>query len=524
MDSEVVTLDRVPGLDGVFSGTILTDDNPVETGDGKLQVGHNKSIYAYYHDSDDGTGGPYTASDTAKADWNPAEVQSIDWEPFPLGPNVNVSVTTNEDAKIVVRYGTTQGYPFQYENYMYGSSVEIKLNLVNPGTTYYFQVETVDDAGNKAIDDNDGQYYSFTTSEYASQILVYTQNYSWVDYTNIQDAIDAAWNGAIITVFPGQYNGQIDFKGKKITVQSASPTNWNYINSTIIYFDDSMEGPEFWDKFGVKMKSQESSESILMGFTIECSSVQGAVCCLASKPIISYCILKTDFAGYGVYAIGGAPEIENSIIEKPYFWGVFANISKINIRDCRFEGGALRGIELYSSTTTGVIENNIIYDYNYSGITLHGHKAMPVRNNIIYDNRIGIELENYDMSGSITGNTIVNNSEAGLYVGDGIYDAATPDIHSCIFYSNGDDIKYEDTQCNPLPISYSCIEDNDNGLGVIHSNPQFVDINNDNYHINTGSPCYNAGDPGYIAEDGEVDIDGQARIQDGRIEIGADEL
>lgn len=43
------------------------------------------------------------------------------------------------------------------------------------------------------------------------------------------------------------------------------------------------------------------------------------------------------------------------------------------------------------------------------------------------------------------------------------------------------------------------------------------------YHIREMSPCINAGDAAYTAEPNEIDIDGQPRVGNGRIDIGADE-
>jgi hypothetical protein len=62
------------------------------------------------------------------------------------------------------------------------------------------------------------------------------------------------------------------------------------------------------------------------------------------------------------------------------------------------------------------------------------------------------------------------------------------------------------------------------GTGVIHSDPLFVDAQNDDYHIQSNSPCYNAGDPNFTAATGEKDIDGDNRILNGRVEMGADEI
>ena len=38
------------------------------------------------------------------------------------------------------------------------------------------------------------------------------------------------------------------------------------------------------------------------------------------------------------------------------------------------------------------------------------------------------------------------------------------------------------------------------------------------------SPCKNAGDPSFIPFAGQTDLDGQPRVVDGRVDMGADEV
>ncbi len=57
----------------------------------------------------------------------------------------------------------------------------------------------------------------------------------------------------------------------------------------------------------------------------------------------------------------------------------------------------------------------------------------------------------------------------------------------------------------------------------LFSNPQFTDAPNEDYHLAGASPAINAGDPGFLAGAGELDIDGAARINGGRVDAGADE-
>jgi hypothetical protein len=53
------------------------------------------------------------------------------------------------------------------------------------------------------------------------------------------------------------------------------------------------------------------------------------------------------------------------------------------------------------------------------------------------------------------------------------------------------------------------------------TDPLFLDPQNGDYRLRDDSPCINAGDPNYIAEPNEMDLDGKPRIIAGRIDIGA---
>jgi hypothetical protein len=58
------------------------------------------------------------------------------------------------------------------------------------------------------------------------------------------------------------------------------------------------------------------------------------------------------------------------------------------------------------------------------------------------------------------------------------------------------------------------------GAGNIDKDPLFVDVSIDDYHLLSGSPCINAGDPAYVPAPDETDLDGQPRVIGGRIDMG----
>ncbi|MHC4529122.1 MAG: choice-of-anchor Q domain-containing protein, partial [Planctomycetota bacterium] len=58
---------------------------------------------------------------------------------------------------------------------------------------------------------------------------------------------------------------------------------------------------------------------------------------------------------------------------------------------------------------------------------------------------------------------------------------------------------------------------------VVPNGPNVAWVDGD-YHLLAASACINAGDPNYVAGPNERDVDGQPRVWDGRIDMGADEF
>jgi hypothetical protein len=69
-------------------------------------------------------------------------------------------------------------------------------------------------------------------------------------------------------------------------------------------------------------------------------------------------------------------------------------------------------------------------------------------------------------------------------------------------------------------IDYSCVMGGWEGTGNIDSDPKFVDAASGDYHLLGGSPCVNSGSNDV---DGlpESDLDGDDRIEAGRVDMGA---
>ncbi|NIP50741.1 MAG: hypothetical protein GWN76_03090, partial [candidate division Zixibacteria bacterium] len=126
------------------------------------------------------------------------------------------------------------------------------------------------------------------------------------DFDNIQSAIDDSNDSDIIIVHPGTYTGagnrDISFNDKAITVRSEDPNDPNIVAATIIDCNGTEEEPHR----GFFFNAGEEADSILAGLTITNGYADngGGICCEASRPTITSCIVSGNTAQYeggGIY-------------------------------------------------------------------------------------------------------------------------------------------------------------------------------------------------------------------------------
>jgi parallel beta-helix repeat protein len=315
-------------------------------------------------------------------------------------------------------------------------------------------------------------------------------------YPTIQAAINASVSGDVVIVAPGAYTGtgnrDIDFLGKVIIVRSTDPDNPNVVAATIIDCQGSEAGPHR----GFYFHSGENTNSILSGFTITNAYYTGhggGIYCSGSSPVISYCVISNCVArdssnmyqehGGGIYCIESSPTISHCTISHNSADG----------------GGAI----YCNNNSNPAIDNTMITDNtvsNYGG----GINC--------WDSRPAIS------HCTISGNLAVDGG--GIYYGS----YCTLSADHCIIWgnSNGDFVKGTSLDVKPI-VSYSDVKGGFAGTGNIDSNPLFLNPAGGNYHIAGDSPCIDAGDPSYTGVPGEVDIDGDPRVVNFRVDIGADE-
>jgi hypothetical protein len=291
------------------------------------------------------------------------------------------------------------------------------------------------------------------------------------DYPTIQSAINSAEDGDTIIVQQGTYEEDICFLGKNIVLTSISPTDYNIVSSTIIGYNGGY----------LTFCGTEDPNCVLSGFTV--NSV--------------------------IYGMGGdlCP-------------GGGDKHTRATISHCLFQGNKEScGTVIYGCD--GMISNCLIADNN-------------VRFCVCLCPAI-------DACYGIIRNCTIVNSPYGVEIG--VYNNGITTVENCIIYHEGESM-WPQIMVYPqatLNISYTFLQDDLStawgtvnwGPGnIIGADPCFIrigcwDVNQHgtllqgDYHLLEDSLCINAGDPNYLYDPNETDLDGNERVAQDRIDMGA---
>ena len=261
--------------------------------------------------------------------------------------------------------------------------------------------------------------------------------------------------------------------------------------------------------------------------------------------------------GGGLYVYGfDKIKISNSIVKNNYATncggGICAIYSKITINKCDINYNRAFGehTETWKQSGGGVYVkyskahiNNTKISYNYSkygggAINAYGHGTnLYLVNSLIFKNistsNAGGIMSLYGDTIHIINSTIVQNLNAGLR-GDHNYEYKI--INSIVSNNTGSEVWFWESDTVQRIIKHSLIENGDvyvhqtnNGLtniGNIITNPEFLNMNNENYRLQQNSPCINSGDPTWTTDSVgfNYDLDGNDRILSSIIDMGCYEF
>jgi hypothetical protein len=210
-----------------------------------------------------------------------------------------------------------------------------------------------------------------------------------------------------------------------------------------------------------------------------------------------------DRSGGGAYAVGS--ELKNCVL---------------NGNSAERKGGAVEGGTLWQCTINGNwagLQGGGAYGSTLWQCTINGNSAThycggayggTLNNCIVTGNSADY---GGGTCGGILNNCTLSRNSAGAEGGGA--DCGT--LNNCIVYYNTAPTS-NNTYCSTA--SYCCTPD-PGGVGNITNAPMFVDTNAGNYRLQAGSPCVNAGDNASVQ--GAFDLDGNPRIQNGVVDMGA---
>jgi len=261
-------------------------------------------------------------------------------------------------------------------------------------------------------------------------------------------------------------------------------------------------------------------------FTENTAGSGGGVCNADSNTVIINCVFGANSAVATATTVGQGGGMAN-----------FYNNSVVV--NCTFsDNSAKHGGGGMVNYLGNLMVTNCTFSSNYGG-GMDNYSSSPMITNCIFSGNYCTIMINFESSPILTNCTLNGNSTS--WTGAGIYNYyySQPTITNCVLWNDGNEIW--NTDYSTVTITYSNVEGGWSGEGNIDSEPLFVDpgywdpngtpadVNDDvwiegDYHLMSDSPCIDAGDPNYIAEPNETDLDGNPRVICGRIDMGAYEF
>jgi len=318
-----------------------------------------------------------------------------------------------------------------------------------------------------------------------------------------------------------------------LTDSSRSDNSWTVILASGVNRSAVLDGCTI---YGGQSDSKYTDEPLGNG---------GGIYMVSGNPTLKNCTFHANAAadsGGGILNDGGLPLLLNCCFEGNYCgWsgGGLCNLwGSPTLQGCRFENNyAGTGAGLYNLTFSVFILDRCTFNSNVSthrggGIMLYEYGGRTILNNCLLTGNQALEGGAIGGDAEVSGTLILNNctiaeNEAENTAGGIFSRYGGSEISNCIFWANADSTGCTETAQIHVPnpaVNYTCIQGWTGqwpGVGNIGSDPFFVDLNNHDYHLLPDSPCIDSGDPNYIAEPNETDLDGNPRIIGGRIDMGA---
>jgi hypothetical protein len=238
------------------------------------------------------------------------------------------------------------------------------------------------------------------------------------------------------------------------------------------------------------------------------------------RPVVNNCAFTANSAESFGGAIGNeqsSPTLKNCTFTANSTYGsgggMYNIVGTVILKNCIFRGNSAESGAAMDNSFNSLVLNNCLFTGNSA------EYAAGIHN---FNNHL--ELTNCTFAGNSLGS--ISSSHH-----------CTLDITSCIFWGNAGSVISAVDEVD-VTVNYSDLQGGWPGMANIDADPWFVDLGHwdsngtpkdpkddvwvdGDYHLLPGSPCIDAGDPNYVAEPDETDLDGKPRVMAGRIDMGA---
>ncbi len=270
------------------------------------------------------------------------------------------------------------------------------------------------------------------------------------------------------------------------------------------------------------------------------TNVGGGVYSEHGSPTLTHCSFS-DNAGLGMYNFDSNATVTNCSFTRN-MGGMFNNsLSNTTVTNCSFIGNMGGGI-INSLNNTTVTNCTFRGNAATSGGGINNGYGSPTITNCAFSGNTstrGGGMYNYRSNATVS-NCVFGGNQAGE--GGGMYNSgSSPTVANCVLWGDTPPetaniaaphpsvpaIRFSDVQ-GGLPVGAV------DGGGNIDLDPIFarppdpgpdgmwdgVDDDYGDLRLQAGSPCIEAGDPAFVAQPGETDLEGHARVLCGRVDMG----
>jgi len=255
---------------------------------------------------------------------------------------------------------------------------------------------------------------------------------------------------------------------------------------------------------------EEDATAVLDGFTITggyaTDRVGGGLLNYHANPTIRRCVFFDNYASQG--------------------GGMANRYSSPTVTDCTFDGNLAPngGGGMYNDYGHPIVESCVFYDnwtwYLGGGGMYCGGDDPIITNCLFTNNRAPFGGGMYNAAANPTLiNCTFSYNQGGAWGGGMQNDAGSnPIVTNCILWGDiPDEISFSGTGT----VTYSNVQGGWPGIGNMDRDPKFADHEG---RLSASSPCINAGNNDALSSDITTDLDGNPRIINGTVDMGAHEF